>query len=115
MNAWLNLRELLHSVTRESDMRTLDERSQRLLEWVVAHHNPKQPTYVQAIINQSGVASPATLHKCLSLLDREGFLQFEVDSIDSRRRIVTPTEKSKRLFDRLGRQVHDWVGRQSQA
>lgn len=111
MNAWLNLRELLDSIARESELKHLDDRSQRLLEWVVAHHNPKQHTFVQTIINDSRVASPATLHKCLSLLEREGFLRFEVDSVDSRRRIVTPTDKAKRLFDRLGRQVNDWAGR----
>jgi DNA-binding MarR family transcriptional regulator len=111
MSAWLNLRELLDAVARESELKHLDDRSQRLLEWVVVHHNPKQHTFVQTIINESGVASPATLHKCMSLLEREGFLHFEVDPIDSRRRIVTPTEKSKRLFDKLGRQVNDWAGR----
>lgn len=113
MNAWLNLRQLLDSVVRETEFGTLDARSQRLLEWVVAHHQPDQPTFVQTIINESGVASPATVHKCLSLLDREGFLHFEVDSVDSRRRIVTPTAKTYRLFDRLGRQVNDWMGRQA--
>lgn len=111
MNAWLNLRKLLDTVAQESDLRNLDERSQRLLEWVVSHHNPKQHTFVQTIINESHVASPATLHKCLSLLEREGFLHFEVDALDSRRRIVTPTEKARRLFGRLGRQVNDWAGR----
>ncbi|MFM1859591.1 MAG: hypothetical protein RL133_1091, partial [Pseudomonadota bacterium] len=56
MNAWLNLRELLDSVARESELKHLDDRSQRLLEWVVVHHNPKQHTFVQTIINESGVA-----------------------------------------------------------
>lgn len=111
MNPWLNLRNLLDAVSQETDFRDLDERSQRLLEWVVAHHNPSVPTYVQTIVNESNVASPATVHKCLSVLERTGLLDFAVDELDSRRRIVTPTEKAYRLFERLDKTVEQWANR----
>lgn len=109
MNPWLNLRGLLETVVRDSDYGRLDERSQRLLEWVVAHHNPSEPTFVQTIVTDSHVASPATVHKCLAILERGGFLQFEVDVVDSRRRIVSPTAKSLRLFQSLGQKVSAWA------
>lgn len=109
MNPWLNLRNLLESVARDSDYGRLDERSQRLLEWVVAHHNPNEPTFVQTIVTDSHVASPATVHKCLAILERGGFLHFEVDIVDSRRRIVSPTSKSLRMFQNLGQKVSAWA------
>jgi DNA-binding MarR family transcriptional regulator len=109
MNAWLNLRHLLESVSRDSDFGKLDDRSQRLLEWVVTHHDPTEPTFVQTIVTDSHVASPATVHKCLAILERHGFLLFEIDTTDSRRRIVSPTEKSWRLFQGLGQKVAAWA------
>lgn len=113
MNAWLNLRNLLETVSRNSDFGQLDDRSQRLLEWVVAHHDPETPTFVQAIVTDSHVASPATIHKCLAILERHGFVQFQVDSTDSRRRIVSPTDKAWRLFQGLGQKVSEWAGEMS--
>jgi DNA-binding MarR family transcriptional regulator len=114
MNPWLNLRNLLESVSKESDFGQLDERSQRLLEWVVAHHDPLEPTFVQTIVTDSYVASPATVHKCLAILERHGFLRFEVDATDSRRRIVSPTDKSWNLFQGLGQKVSEWASGMAQ-
>lgn len=109
MDPWINLRSLLDAVSRDTEMSRLDERSQRLLEWVVAHHNPELPTFVQAIVTGSNVASPATVHKCLSVLEREGLLHFTVDTLDTRRRIVTPTEKAYRLYEQLNNKVTQWA------
>lgn len=110
MNPWLNLRKLLDLVAQETDLGGLDDRSQRILEWVAVHYDPSDPMYVQTIVTESQVASPATVHKCLSLLERKGLLSFEVDPTDSRRRIVSPTEKTRRLFRQLGDQVYKWAG-----
>ena len=109
MNPWLNLRTLLESVAQTTEMGQLDERSQRLLEWVVEHHNPSEPTFVQTIVTDSHVASPATVHKCLSILENHGLLHFQVDTIDTRRRIVTPTDKAMRLIKKLDEQVASWA------
>ncbi|MEY4083544.1 MAG: hypothetical protein RL483_913 [Pseudomonadota bacterium] len=109
MNPWLNLRSLLETVAQATEMGQLDERSQRLLEWVVHHHNPSEPTFVQTIVNESGVASPATVHKCLSILEDQGLLSFQVDTIDTRRRIVSPTDKAIRLLKKLDDQVVTWA------
>jgi len=42
MNAWLNLRHLLDVVNSDTDFKAIDDRSQRLLEWIVANHSPDQ-------------------------------------------------------------------------
>jgi DNA-binding MarR family transcriptional regulator len=55
------------------------------------------------------VASPATVHKALGVLERSGHLEMEVDVIDSRRRIVSPTPKARRLLAKLDRFVSEWA------
>ncbi len=109
VNAWINLRQLLDDVNQDTDFKGTDERSQRLLEWIVDHHNPEQPLFVQTIVMQSQVASPASIHKYLDLLERNDLIRVDVDPDDSRRRIVSPTERTRRLMDQLSLRVRNWA------
>jgi len=109
MNAWLNLRQLLDVVNADTDFKSIDERSQRLLEWIVAHYSPDRPMFVQTIVMKSDVASPATIHKGLAILEREGMITVKVDSEDTRRRIVSPTERAKKLMAKLSQRVKAWA------
>ena len=113
MNAWLNLQNFLALVKGESDFGSLDDMSQKVLEWVMQNYDVKQSLFVQAIVLESRVASPATIHKCLATLDRTGFLQFTTDPEDARRRIVAPTSKAKKTFDALSKRVAKWAASQS--
>ncbi|MGA1553163.1 MAG: hypothetical protein ACO35I_03855 [Burkholderiaceae bacterium] len=105
MDAWLNLRRLIDITANETDFGQL--------EWVMHRYNPKDPLFVQSIVLDSRVASPATIHKCLALLDRTGFLSFQVDPADSRRRIVSPTSKAIKTFGVLSRRVAEWANNQA--
>ena len=109
MNAWLNLRQLLDVVNADTDFKSIDERSQRLLEWIVAHYSPDRPMFVQTIVMKSDVASPATIHKGLAILEREGMISVKVDPEDTRRRIVSPTERAKKLMAKLSQRVKAWA------
>jgi DNA-binding MarR family transcriptional regulator len=109
MNAWLNLQQFLVIVKNETDFGSLDDMSQRVLEWVMRTHDAEKPLFVQGIVLESRVASPATIHKCLATLDRTGFLQFKTDPEDARRRIVAPTRKARKTFDALSKRVAKWA------
>jgi DNA-binding MarR family transcriptional regulator len=109
MNAWLNLRQLLDAVTADTDFKAIDERSQRLLEWIVAQYSPDRPMFVQTIVMKSEVASPATIHKGLAILEREGMIAVKVDPEDTRRRIVSPTDRAKKLMAKLSQRVKAWA------
>lgn len=109
MNAWLNLRQLLDVVNSDTDFKQLDDRSQRLLEWIVANHSPERPLFVQTIVMKSDVASPATIHKGLSILERQGLISMKVDPADTRRRIVSPTDRAKKLMQKLAQRVQAWA------
>ena len=109
MNAWLNLRRLIDLVGEDAEYKSIDDRSQRLLEWIVANYVPDRPMFVQTIVMKSEVASPATIHKSLTILEREGLISVKVDPEDTRRRIVGPTERAKKLMNRLSKQVKAWA------
>lgn len=108
-NAWLNLKELLSAINAEPDLKGLDTRTQRLLEWIISNYSPQQPIFVQHVVMKSGVSSPATIHKGLAILEREGLISMEVDSADSRRRIVAPTDRAKKLMAKLSQKVKVWA------
>ena len=112
MNAWLNLQNLLRLSSEETSYSELDDLSQRVLEWVCARYNPKSSLFVQSIVLDSKIASPATIHKCLATLERTGFLSFKVDPEDARRRIVSPTAKASKTLDALSRRVAKWARQQ---
>jgi hypothetical protein len=109
MNAWLNLQNLLRLSSEETSYCELDDLSQRVLEWVCARYNPKSSLFVQSIVLDSKIASPATIHKCLATHERMGFLGFTVDSEDARRRIVSPSAKASKTLEALDRRVIKWV------
>ena len=112
MNAWLNLQNLLRLSSEETSYCELDDLSQRVLEWVCARYNPQSSLFVQSIVLDSKIASPATIHKCLATLERTGFLDFTVDPEDARRRIVSPKAKASKTLDALSRRVEKWARQQ---
>lgn len=109
INAWLNLRQLVDALKSDSDFKDIDERTQRLLEWIVAHHSADRPMFVQTIVMKSDVASPATIHKSLAILERQDLIKVEVDAEDTRRRIVSPTDRARKLMSKLSQKVKAWA------
>ena len=106
---WPNFRRNLTVIENSCGYSELDRISQRTLEWVATLKPSALPLYVQAVILRCGVASPASLHKALTTLERRGLLSIEVDKEDARRRIVTMTPKANKLFARLSAEVEKMV------
>lgn len=102
--AWANLMQLVRDVENRNGYSKLDTISKRVLEWV-SQWSPDTPLYVQTVITKSEVASPASLHKSLSVLQNQGLLSFQIDPEDSRRRIVTITSKARSLLNRMSRDL----------
>jgi hypothetical protein len=98
--------------TEDTEFGQLDSISQRMLEWVCVQYSPKSNLFVQSIVLDSKIASPATIHKCLATLERTGFLDFTVDPEDARRRIVSTTAKASKTLDALSRRVEKWARQQ---
>lgn len=109
--SWVALQRLVSELEMNSDMKLVDSMSRRVFEWVYGRAClGGGPIYVQTVVMESNVASPATIHKSLAILEAAGLLSIEVDPTDARRRIVTPTERAHKLIRELSKAVSQWVG-----
>ncbi|MFZ9314194.1 MAG: hypothetical protein ACO24G_02980 [Burkholderiaceae bacterium] len=113
LRAWYGIRSFAERAIAESPLGRLDALSVRLLDWIYAAQSSKEPLYVQTIITKSQVASPATLHKCLAALMREGLIQAEIDPVDSRRKMISITPKSSQAMLELNQKTRRWLEEQS--
>jgi DNA-binding MarR family transcriptional regulator len=105
MQSWFVLREFLDSLDSETEFGSLDLLSKRLLEWIAVRSRDNAPLYIQEIVMKSQVASPATIHKVLSNLERMDLIVMTIDVEDTRRRIVGITVRAHKLFTQLSRAV----------
>lgn len=102
---WVNLIRLLDEIGERWGYAALDQNSKRVLEWVHYSTQSNGPVYVLTVILESGIASPATLHKSMASLRREGLLVFRVDPSDSRRKIVSLTQKAENLLKHMSKDL----------
>ena len=105
MKTWIALRALLDSAEKDAGYHELDAISQRMLEWIAVRKQNNAPLYIQEIVMKSGVASPATIHKSIALLERLGYLSVTVDGTDTRRRVIQLTAQAERVLRRLSNEV----------
>lgn len=109
-SSWISLRRLLDELGSSTELNKVDEMSRRVFDWVYARQQINtDPIYVQTVVMESDVASPASIHKSLAVLERENFISVEVDPTDARRRLVAPTERGHRLIKELSKAVSQWA------
>ena len=113
MERWISLRNLFDNVTSGTEYDGLDLISQRLLEWIAVRNLTGTPLYVQEIVMKSEVASPATVHKSIAILEDSGLITLRMDHEDSRRRIVKISLQAERLLSKLSRGVEVWASAQA--
>lgn len=113
MDAWISFRNLLDNVTSGTEYAKLDLIGQRLLEWIAVRNQREEPLYVQEIVMKSEVASPATVHKSITILEDSGLITLKRDNEDSRRRIVKISPQAERLLSKLSRGVEVWASAQA--
>lgn len=108
MQTWFSLRALLDSLDSETEFGHLDSLSKRGLEWIAVRSRDDAPLHVQEIVMKSQVASPATIFKVLSNLERMDLIEITIDVRDTRRRVVKITTRADKLFTRLSKAVDSW-------
>jgi DNA-binding MarR family transcriptional regulator len=98
---WIRFRKSVAEIEANSGYAVLSPLSRRVLEWVAFRAQSGPQIFVQTVIEHCAVGAMATLHKCLAELQEKEFLVFTVDTQDRRRKILTLSPKSRKLFDRL--------------
>ena len=109
MKTWISLRTVFDSLQSETDYSRIDVISQRLLEWISLRNLRADPLHVQEIVLKSEIASPATIHKSIALLEERGLITVNIDPHDSRRRIVLITAHAEKLLHKLSKGVESWA------
>jgi DNA-binding transcriptional ArsR family regulator len=108
--SWIELQRLVAELESSTEMKLVDEMSRRVFEWIYARSvESSDLIFVQTVVMESDVASPATIHKSLSVLERAGLISVEIDPADARRRIVSPTDRAHRLIKELSKAVSQWA------
>jgi hypothetical protein len=108
-NTWISLRDFVEQIVSTTALDRLDHPSQRLLEWVVKNHDKTRPIFMQTLVMKSGVASPATIYKCVEKLSVGNFLSVTVDQMDQRRRVIAPTAQTTKLMNELAHSAKAWA------
>ncbi len=109
-NIWFELRAFVKRAVRESELHALDANSFALLEWVVDQtQNQKDPIFMQQLVMESKVASPATTLKCVGLLEDADLVSVTTDPKDARRKMIRPTRRAHTAMDALGRKTEAWL------
>lgn len=109
METWISLKYTLDSVKSGTEYDDLDLISQRMLEWIAVRTETCIPLYVQEIVTKSEIASPATVHKSIAVLQHHGLITITADQEDGRRRIVKITSQAEKLLAKLSKGVDAWV------
>jgi DNA-binding MarR family transcriptional regulator len=64
------------------------------------------PIKVRTLIDQSEIASPATIHKAMKKLISKGLIKPVADEFDGRVKYLEPTSRAIKLFDEIGKKMN---------
>lgn len=109
-NLWFELRAFARRAILESDLHALDPNAFALLEWLVEQTQSRQdPIFMQQLVMDSKIASPATTFKCVAVLENAGLVSVTVDRQDARRRIIRPTRRALQVMEALSEKTEQWL------
>lgn len=103
-NAYLRLVRLLETLEGASDLFKLDSTEKKLLDLVAINYIDGKPLLVSEAIYLSSIGSPATLHRRLSSLQKQGYICYG-DDVDGRKKYLELTPKAKDYFSALSKCV----------
>lgn len=106
---WLSLKGRIAKESENLSIGSLNRIHAGILEWVALRADSEGPLFIQEIVKDSGVASPATIFKALNALKRKGLLRIEVDSSDTRRRSVSVTQKAVSELKAQDKLLRSWI------
>ncbi len=113
--AWVALQMFLESIQRETGLSEISPKSQRLLEWIYTREESGDsrglPLPLQFVAGNSPVGSMATVYQMLFELARLGFIDIAEDPLDTRRKVIRTTKKTRSLMMALAKSAENWAAR----
>jgi DNA-binding MarR family transcriptional regulator len=97
---FLHLKDTLigHQLDQEVDLV-----AQKLLEVIVQKDAQNRPITVTELMKLEHLASPATIHRKMGVLVKNGYVTLEYKDDNRRTKFLVPTQKSDDYFDQLGK------------
>lgn len=106
---WIAAKQFMAQEQQKLVLGKLDRLSREFLDWIVMRCQSEKPLYIQEIVMESDIASPATVHKSIDILGNAGLIDLVVDETDHRRRLVKPTGLAFDELRSLDRSFQAWV------
>jgi hypothetical protein len=106
-NHYLRFLQQVHRMTSKGRLNDLEPVCSRLLDEVANEYMAERPLTVTGLMGLDHIASPATLHRKMQVLLREGLIELVVDSENKRSKFVMLSKMGKRRYEVLSSLMMD--------
>jgi hypothetical protein len=106
---WISAKQFMSQEQQKLTLGSIDRLSRELLDWIMVRAQSEQELFIQEIVMESEIASPATVHKSLDVLSNAGLIELAVDESDHRRRLVRPTDLALEELKALEKSFQAWI------
>lgn len=106
---WIATKQFMAAEEQKLTVGALDRLSREFLDWIMVRCQSEEPLHIQEIVMQSDIASPATVHKSIGILQQVKLIEVEVDPADHRRRSVVPTALALKELRSLDTAFQTWA------
>jgi hypothetical protein len=112
---WIDAKQFIAAEEQKLTVGALDRLSREFLDWIVVRCQSEEPLHIQEIVMESDIASPATVHKSINILQQAKLIDVEVDPADHRRRSVVPTALALKELRSLDTAFQAWTKKRTLA
>jgi DNA-binding MarR family transcriptional regulator len=108
---WIAAKQFMAAEQQKLAVGKLDRLSRDFLDWIVVRSQMEKPLHIQEIVMESDIASPATVHKSIDVLENAKLIDVVIDETDQRRRLVRPTALALEEVKALDKSFQAWIRR----
>jgi predicted HTH transcriptional regulator len=105
MTNYITFLKLKQSLEAKKKNNSLDPTAEKLVEQVAIHYAQEKSLTVTEAMKLEKIASPATIHRKLSELVREGWVEFAFEGTNRRTKYIIPTAKLDKYFENLSKLI----------
>ena len=106
-NQYLRFLHQMHRTTTMGRLVDLESVCNRLLDEIAIEDHCSSPLTVTALMGLSHIASPATLHRKMQSLLKEGLIELSTDAHNKRSKFVVLSKKGRRRYQILSTLMAD--------
>lgn len=106
-NHYLRFLHQVHRMTVKGRLSNIEPVCSRLLDEIALADKSQEPLTVTGLMGLSHIASPATLHRKMQVLLKDGFIELTVDTQNKRSKFVMLSKKGVRRYELLSSVMTD--------